>query len=79
MDTTVLFDTETNEEEVKVTSNVVTSQDYMRQVLGIEPSENDIDSVFHVNPIKNTTDLIIIDHVEQKALEILDFKRTHSK
>jgi hypothetical protein len=79
MDTTVLFDTETNEEEVKVTSNVVTSQDYMRQVLGIEPSENDIDSVFQVNPIKNTTDLIIIDHVEQKALEILDFKRTHSK
>jgi hypothetical protein len=51
----------------------------MRQVLGIEPSENDIDSVFQVNPIKNTTDLIIIDHVEQKALEILDFKRTHSK
>ena len=79
MDTTVIFDTETNEEEVKVTSNVVTSWDYMRQVLGIEPSENDVDSVFQVNPITNTIDLIIVDHVEQKAVEILDFKRTPSK
>jgi hypothetical protein len=76
MDTFLSFDKMTYEEEVKVVSTKVNSRDFIKQVFGTAPSNNTIDSILRKNLAQNTTDLIIIDHQQQKAYQILNYIRS---
>jgi len=79
MDTFLIFDKMTYEEEVKVMSTAVNSRDFMQEVFGKAPSNNSIDSIFRKNPSQNTTELIIIDHQQQKAFRILDYMKSQDR
>ena len=70
MDTTISFDPNTNVEVIKITSTKVSTQEYMKKVLEVMPSGNEIDSVYLANPERNTTGLILINHVQQIALKV---------
>ena len=76
MDTVISFNSETFEESVMITRNKISTQNYMKEILGVEARNETIDSVFKVNTIDHSVDLFIIDHKLQKIDKVSRYNST---